>query len=130
MKKSKRYASVLEKVEKNKVYTTLDIEAQAILENSMIKNMTVDELTTAISDKTSEISTAQEELGKVNSGEHPDLVPLKEAEETRLLKLVETENSIEARNILIEHNLRLVVFLAKKYGPIGTATGTAIALIF
>ena len=41
--------------------------------------------------------------------------PLDEAEETRLLKLVETENSIEARNILIEHNLRLVVYIAKKF---------------
>ena len=41
--------------------------------------------------------------------------PLAEAEETRLLKLVETENSIEARNILIEHNLRLVVYIAKKF---------------
>jgi RNA polymerase sporulation-specific sigma factor len=41
--------------------------------------------------------------------------PLNEAEETRLLKLVETENSIEARNILIEHNLRLVVYIAKKF---------------
>lgn len=41
--------------------------------------------------------------------------PLCEAEEERLLKLVESENSIEARNILIEHNLRLVVYIAKKF---------------
>ena len=41
--------------------------------------------------------------------------PLGEAEEERLLKLVESEDSIEARNILIEHNLRLVVHISKKY---------------
>ena len=41
--------------------------------------------------------------------------PLDEFEEERLLKLVETENSIEARNILIEHNLRLVVYIAKRF---------------
>ena len=41
--------------------------------------------------------------------------PLCEAEEERLLKLVESEDSIEARNILIEHNLRLVVYIAKRF---------------
>ena len=41
--------------------------------------------------------------------------PLEEDEEIRLLKLVENENSIEARNTLIEHNLRLVVYIAKKF---------------
>lgn len=41
--------------------------------------------------------------------------PLCEEEETRLLKLVEKDNSIDARNILIEHNLRLVVYIAKKF---------------
>ena len=41
--------------------------------------------------------------------------PLEEAEEERLLKLVETENSLEARNKLIEHNLRLVVYIAKRF---------------
>ena len=41
--------------------------------------------------------------------------PLCESEETRLLKLLESENSIEARNILIEHNLRLVVYIAKRF---------------
>ena len=41
--------------------------------------------------------------------------PLCEAEEERLLRLVEEENSLEARNILIEHNLRLVVYIAKKF---------------
>jgi RNA polymerase sporulation-specific sigma factor len=40
--------------------------------------------------------------------------PLDEEEETRLLLLVK-ENDIEARNKLIEHNLRLVIFIAKKF---------------
>ena len=41
--------------------------------------------------------------------------PLSDVEEERLLKLVETEGSMEARNILIEHNLRLVVYIAKRF---------------
>ena len=41
--------------------------------------------------------------------------PLSEVEEERLLKLVETEGSMEARNTLIEHNLRLVVYIAKRF---------------
>ena len=41
--------------------------------------------------------------------------PLSEVEEERLLKLVETENDMEARNKLIEHNLRLVVYIAKRF---------------
>ena len=41
--------------------------------------------------------------------------PLDESEEERLLRLVEQENSIEARNVLIEHNLRLVVYIAKRF---------------
>jgi RNA polymerase sporulation-specific sigma factor len=40
--------------------------------------------------------------------------PLDEEEETRLLMLVK-ENDLEARNKLIEHNLRLVIFIAKKF---------------
>lgn len=41
--------------------------------------------------------------------------PLAEDEEERLLKLVEKEGSMEARNTLIEHNLRLVVYIAKRF---------------
>lgn len=41
--------------------------------------------------------------------------PLDEFEEARLLGLVQSEKSLEARNILIEHNLRLVVYIAKKF---------------
>lgn len=40
--------------------------------------------------------------------------PLKKEEEEELVKL-SNEGDIEAKNTLIEHNLRLVVFLAKKY---------------
>lgn len=40
--------------------------------------------------------------------------PLDEKEETRLLLLVK-DGDIEARNTLIEHNLRLVIFIAKKF---------------
>ena len=41
--------------------------------------------------------------------------PLSEAEEERLLRLIEHEDNLEARNILIEHNLRLVVYIAKRF---------------
>ena len=40
--------------------------------------------------------------------------PLSETEEERLLKLVECDD-VEARNKLIEHNLRLVVYIAKRF---------------
>lgn len=40
--------------------------------------------------------------------------PLKEEEELELLKLVK-EGDLDARNTLIIHNLRLVVFIAKKF---------------
>ena len=44
--------------------------------------------------------------------------PLAKEEELKYLILAK-EGDIEARNILIEHNLRLVVFLAKKYENTG-----------
>ena len=44
--------------------------------------------------------------------------PLKEEDETRYL-LKFKEGDMEARNKLIEHNIRLVVFLAKKYENTG-----------
>ena len=40
--------------------------------------------------------------------------PLEEEEETRLLLLVK-DGDIEARNTLIEHNLRLVAHIVKKF---------------
>jgi RNA polymerase sporulation-specific sigma factor len=45
--------------------------------------------------------------------------PLRREEENNYV-LRSMEGDIEARNILIEHNLRLVVFLAKKYDSTGT----------
>ncbi len=44
--------------------------------------------------------------------------PLSQEEEIKYLKL-SSEGDMEARNKLIEHNLRLVVFLAKKYENTG-----------
>lgn len=44
--------------------------------------------------------------------------PLSRAEEERLV-LLNMDGSVEARNKLIEHNLRLVVFLSKKYENTG-----------
>lgn len=44
--------------------------------------------------------------------------PLSKEEELKYLILAK-EGDVEARNILIEHNLRLVVFLAKKYENTG-----------
>ncbi len=48
------------------------------------------------------------------SGSFPE--PLSAAEEARLLKLYK-EGDIRARDKLIEHNLRLVAHIVKKYGP-------------
>jgi len=45
--------------------------------------------------------------------------PLSKEEETKYVSLA-MNNDIKARNKLIEHNLRLVVFLAKKYDNTGT----------
>ncbi|HBR31293.1 MAG TPA: RNA polymerase sporulation sigma factor SigE, partial [Clostridiales bacterium] len=39
--------------------------------------------------------------------------PLSKEEETALLERLETDS--EAKNILVEHNLRLVVYIAKKF---------------
>ena len=44
--------------------------------------------------------------------------PLSKKEETKYVSL-SMNNDQNARNILIEHNLRLVVFLAKKYDNTG-----------
>ncbi len=41
--------------------------------------------------------------------------PLSEEKETEYLNKFKKEGDLEARNILIKHNLRLVVFIAKKY---------------
>ena len=45
--------------------------------------------------------------------------PLEAAEEEKLINKLEKENSIEARQTLVERNLRLVVYIAKKFENTG-----------
>ena len=45
--------------------------------------------------------------------------PLEAEEEERVLKQLETDNNKEARQILVERNLRLVVYIAKKFENTG-----------
>ena len=45
--------------------------------------------------------------------------PLEAAEEEKLINKLEEKNSIEARQILVERNLRLVVYIAKKFENTG-----------
>ena len=45
--------------------------------------------------------------------------PLEATEEERLINKLEKENSIEARQTLVERNLRLVVYIAKKFENTG-----------
>ena len=52
--------------------------------------------------------------------------PLSEEEEGRLLRRYKDEGDLEARNTLVEHNLRLVAHIVKKYF---NATGDAEDLI-
>lgn len=52
-------------------------------------------------------------LGHLQSGNFPK--PLREKEETKLLELYEKNGDIDAKNKLIEHNLRLVAHIVKKY---------------
>lgn len=55
-------------------------------------------------------------VGLISSGSFPK--PLTEEEESRYLELFR-EGDEEARNILIEHNLRLVAHIVKKYNEAG-----------
>ena len=41
--------------------------------------------------------------------------PLETSEEEELIQKLETENDFEARQTLVERNLRLVVYIAKKF---------------
>ena len=66
-----------------------------------------------------------EKLRKIAVGEvfyvnGPDTLPapLTRQEETEIFARL-TDNDHEARNILIEHNLRLVVYIAKKFESTG-----------
>lgn len=52
-------------------------------------------------------------LGHIQNGSFPK--PLSEKEEAYLLEKYEKENDQEAKNKLIEHNLRLVAHIVKKY---------------
>ena len=45
--------------------------------------------------------------------------PLETSEEEELIQKLETENDFEARQILVERNLRLVVYIAKKFENTG-----------
>lgn len=45
--------------------------------------------------------------------------PLEASEEEKLINKLELENSLEARQILVERNLRLVVYIAKKFENTG-----------
>ena len=49
------------------------------------------------------------------SGSENLLAPLSTEEEEYWVKKYDEENSLEARNKLIEHNMRLVIYVAKKY---------------
>ena len=45
--------------------------------------------------------------------------PLESVEESEVINDLDTEAAEEARSILIEHNLRLVVYIAKKFDNTG-----------
>ena len=45
--------------------------------------------------------------------------PLPQEEETKFIKKLSEENNLEARQILVERNLRLVVYIAKKFENTG-----------
>ena len=45
--------------------------------------------------------------------------PLSAAEEEETIKKLDTEENLEARKLLVEHNLRLVVYIAKKFENTG-----------
>ena len=45
--------------------------------------------------------------------------PLEPAEEEKMIKKLSEENNLETRQILVERNLRLVVYIAKKFENTG-----------
>ena len=45
--------------------------------------------------------------------------PLEQAEEEELVKKLELNNDLQARQTLVERNLRLVVYIAKKFENTG-----------
>ena len=54
--------------------------------------------------------------------------PLEGEEENRAINGLETEHANEARTLLIEHNLRLVVYIAKKFDNIGVGVEDLISI--
>mgnify|MGYP002639050262 CR=1 FL=1 len=55
-------------------------------------------------------------------------VPLEAEEEARALSLLNTEKKEEGRALLIEHNLRLVVYIAKKFDNTGVGVEDLISI--
>lgn len=54
--------------------------------------------------------------------------PLEANDESRAIRLLGTEDGEEARKILIEHNLRLVVYIAKKFDNTGVGVEDLISI--
>ncbi len=54
--------------------------------------------------------------------------PLEAEEELRMIRYLDTERRTEAREILIEHNLRLVVYIAKKFDNTGVGVEDLISI--
>ena len=54
--------------------------------------------------------------------------PLEAEEEARILESLNTEGEKKSRNLLIEHNLRLVVYIAKKFDNTGVGVEDLISI--
>lgn len=54
--------------------------------------------------------------------------PLEQEEETEAIELLGTAGKDEAKNLLIEHNLRLVVYIAKKFDNTGVGVEDLISI--
>ena len=54
--------------------------------------------------------------------------PLEPEEENRLLELLDTEDREKAKSTLVEHNLRLVVYIAKKFDNTGISVEDLISI--
>ena len=54
--------------------------------------------------------------------------PLEAEEELRILELLETEEREKAKSTLVEHNLRLVVYIAKKFDNTGISVEDLISI--
>lgn len=54
--------------------------------------------------------------------------PLEEAEEAAAIRRLKTEEQLEARAELVEHNLRLVVYIAKKFDNTGVGVEDLISI--